>query len=188
MATTKWRLDPTHSELGFKIKHLMISNVSGNFNSFEVEGETQDDDFTRAKFKVKADMNSIYTNNAQRDAHLKNSDFFATDQHPEMVFESVRTEKVDGENFRLYGNLTLKNIQHPAQLNVEYSGITRDPWGGERAGFSVTGKIKRSDWGIRFGLLESGGAMLADEVKIQSEIQLVKQVVEEEKKVKEYVS
>jgi polyisoprenoid-binding protein YceI len=188
MATTKWKLDPTHSELGFKIRHLMISNVSGNFNSFEVEGETQDDDFTKAKFQVKADMNSIHTNNAQRDAHLKNSDFFETDQHPEMIFTSVRTEKVDGENFILYGNLTLKNVQHPVQLNVEYSGITKDPWGGERAGFTVTGKIKRSDWGIKFGIPEIGSAMLADEVKIQSELQLVKQAVTEEKKVKEYAS
>jgi polyisoprenoid-binding protein YceI len=188
MSITKWTLDPTHSELGFKIKHLMISNVSGFFNSFRVEGETQDEDFTTGKIQLKADMNSIHTNNAQRDAHLKNADFFAADQHPEMVFESIRTEKVDGENFRLYGNLTLKNISHPVQLNVEYSGATKDPWGGERAGFTVTGKIKRSDWGINFGLLEAGGAMLADEVKIYSEIQMVKQTVAEEKKLKEYVS
>jgi polyisoprenoid-binding protein YceI len=188
MAITKWKLDPTHSELGFKIKHLMISNVSGFFKSFQVEGETQDEDFSTAKIKVKADMNSIHTNNEQRDAHLKNSDFFAADQHPEMIFESVRIEKADSGNFLLYGNLTLKNIIHPVQLNVEYNGTTKDPWGGERAGFTVKGKIKRSDWGIKFGLQEVGGAMLGDEVKIQSEIQLVKQVVVEEKKLKEYVS
>jgi polyisoprenoid-binding protein YceI len=188
MSITKWTLDPTHSELGFKIKHLMISNVSGYFNSFKVEGETKGEDFSTAKIHLKADMNSIHTNNEQRDAHLKNADFFEADKHPEMEFESTQIEKVDGENFRLSGNLTLKKITHPVQLNVEYSGTTKDPWGGERAGFTVTGKIKRSDWGIKFGLLEAGGAMLADEVKIQSEIQLVKQVVTEEKKVKEYAS
>src|SRR5580765_2353709 len=110
MANTKWILDPTHSELGFKIKHLMISNVSGFFNSFQVEGETKEEDFSTAKIRLKADMNSIHTNNEQRDAHLKNSDFFETDKHPEMIFESGRIEKVDGENFRLYGNLSLKNI------------------------------------------------------------------------------
>jgi polyisoprenoid-binding protein YceI len=187
MAITKWILDPTHSELGFKIKHLMISNVSGSFNSFQVEGETQGEDFSTAKILLKADMNSIHTNNEQRDAHLKNSDFFAADQHPEMKFESLRIEKVDGENFRLFGNLTLKNTVHPVQLNVEFNGTTKDPWGGERAGFTITGKIKRSDWGINFGLLEAGGAMLSDEVKIQSDIQLVKQNVTEEKKVKELV-
>jgi polyisoprenoid-binding protein YceI len=91
-----------------------------------------------------------------------------------MVFESTRIEKVVGEDFRLYGNLTLKNIIRPVQLYVEYNGITKDPWGGERAGFTVTGKIKRSDWGIRFGLLETGGATLADEVAIHGEIQLVR--------------
>jgi len=188
MANTKWVLDPTHSELGFKIKHLMISNVSGFFNSFQVEGETKEEDFSTAKIRLKADMNSIHTNNEQRDAHLRNSDFFETDKHPEMIFESGRIEKADDGNFRLYGNLSLKNISRPVQLNVEYSGTTRDPWGGERAGFTVTGKIKRSDWGINFGLLEAGGAMLGDEVKIHSEIQLVKQTVAKKEEVKEYVS
>jgi polyisoprenoid-binding protein YceI len=188
MAITKWKLDPTHSELGFKIRHLMISNVSGFFNSFQIEGETQNDDFSTAKIQLKADMNSIHTNNEQRDAHLKNADFFETDKHPEMLFESGRIEKADGDNYRLYGNLTLKKTTHPVQLNVEYSGTTKDPWGGERAGFTVTGKIKRSDWDINFGLMEGGGAMLGDEVKIHSEIQLVKQPVAEEKKQKVYVS
>jgi polyisoprenoid-binding protein YceI len=176
MAKTKWLLDPTHSELGFKIKHLMITNVSGFFTSFQVEGETDNDDFSTAKIQLKADMNSIDTNNEQRDAHLRNSDFFAADKHPEMVFESTGVEKVDSENFHLYGNLTLKNITNPVKLDVEYSGITKDPWGGERVGFVVTGKIKRSQWGVNFnGVLETGGAMLGEEVKIQSEIQLVKQ-------------
>jgi polyisoprenoid-binding protein YceI len=188
MAITKWKLDPTHSELGFKIKHLMISNVSGFFNSFQVEGETKNEDFSTAKIQMKADMNSIHTNNEQRDAHLRNADFFETDKHPELLFESDRIEKTDGDNYHLYGNLTLKKITRPVQLNVEFSGTTKDPWGGERAGFTVTGKIKRSDWGINFGLLEAGGAMLSDEVKIHSEIQLVKQAVAEEIKQKEYVS
>jgi len=182
MAKTKWVLDPTHSELGFKIKHLMITNVSGFFNSFQVQvaGDTENDDFTRAKIRLKADMNSIYTKNEQRDAHLRNSDFFEADKHPEMIFESTRTEQVDQENFRLFGNLTLKNITRPVQLNVEYSGITKDPWGGERAGFTVTGKIKRSEWGVSFnGVLETGGAILGEEVKILSEIELVKQPEEE---------
>ncbi len=182
MAITTWKLDPTHSELGFKIKHLLISNVSGSFNSFDIAGETQDDDFSTAKIHLKADMNSIHTNNAQRDAHLRNSDFFAADLHPEMVFESTTIEKIDDENFCLNGNLTLKNTTHPVQLHVENGGITKDPWGGERAGFTITGKIKRSDWGINFGLLEGGGTMLGDEVKLQSEIQLVKKPVDDTKK------
>jgi polyisoprenoid-binding protein YceI len=178
MSKTKWVLDPTHSELGFKIKHLMITNVSGFFNSFQMDvaGDTDDNDFSKAKIRLQADMNSIHTNNEQRDAHLRNSDFFEADKHPEMIFESTKTEQVDKENFHLYGNLTLKNITRPVQLNVEYSGITKDPWGGERAGFTVTGKIKRSEWGVNFnGVLETGGAILGEEVKIHSEIELVKQ-------------
>lgn len=183
MAKTKWVLDPTHSELGFKIKHLMISNVTGFFNKFQVEGETENDDFSTARIHLTADMNSIDTHNAQRDAHLRNGDFFAADKHPEMVFESTGVERVDGENFHLLGNLTLKDVTKPVQLDVEFNGITKDPWGGERAGFVVSGKIKRSQWGVNFnGILETGGAMLGEEVKIQSEIQLVKQTVPAAKK------
>jgi polyisoprenoid-binding protein YceI len=181
MSKTKWVLDPTHSELGFKIKHLMITNVSGFFNSFQVQvaGDTDDGDFSKAKIRLQADMNSIHTKNEQRDAHLRNSDFFETDKHPELIFESTKTEQIDSENFKLYGNLTLKSITRPVQLNVEYSGITKDPWGGERAGFTVTGKIKRSEWGVNFnGVLETGGAILGEEVKIHSEIELVKQTEE----------
>jgi len=188
MAIVKWKLDPTHSELGFKVRHLMISNVSGYISNFEVEGETREEDFSTAKIRLKADMNSIHTNNDQRDAHLRNSDFFETDKYPELVFESSKVEKLDDENFILSGNLAIKNIVHPVQLKLEFSGIAKDPWGGERAGFTVSGKIKRSDWGINFGLLETGGAMLGDEVKIQSEIQMVKQLVAENKLAKELVN
>ena len=118
MSKTKWVLDPTHSELGFKIKHLMITNVSGFISNFQVAGETENDDFSTAKITLKADMNSIHTNNEQRDAHLRNSDFFESDKHPEMIFESTKTEQIDSENFQLFGNLTLKRITHPEKLNV----------------------------------------------------------------------
>jgi polyisoprenoid-binding protein YceI len=175
MATIKWELDPTHSELGFKIKHLMITNVSGLFKKFDVKVETQNDDFTTAQITARADMSSIHTNNEQRDAHLRTSDFFEADTHPELVFQSTRVEKVDDETFYLYGDLTMKGVTKPVKLSVAYSGLTKDPWGGERVGFVVTGKIKRGDWGINFnGVLETGGVMLGEEVKLNSEIQLVK--------------
>ena len=178
MAKTKWSLDLKHSELGFKIKHLMITNVSGFFKNFEISAETDNEDFNTAKIHLKADMKSISTNNEQRDAHLLNSDFFSVDEHPEMLFDSTRVEKLDDEHFDIHGNLTLKSETHPVVLHVEYSGITKDPWGGVRAGFTVTGKIKRSQWGVNFnGVLETGGAMLGEEVKINSEIQLVKEVL-----------
>ena len=177
MTQTKWILDSTHSELGFKIKHLMISNVSGSFKNFEVVVETEDEnDFSTAKVNLKADMSSITTNNEQRDAHLQGSDFFSVDKHPEMEFNSTEVEMVDEENFKLHGELTLRGITHPVTLNVEFSKVTRDPWGGERAGFIVTGKINRSKWGVNFNsVMETGGLGLGEEVKIYSDLQVVKQ-------------
>jgi len=176
MTTTKWILDPTHSELGFKIKHLMISNVSGTFTDFRAE--MGGDDFESAQIHVQVNMASIGTNNLQRDEHLRTSDFFDVKKYPEMLFESTGVKKIDQENYNVYGNLTMKGITKPVQLNVEYSGVTKDPWGGERAGFTVTGKIKRSEWGVNFNaLLETGGVALSDEVKIHGELQLVKQAV-----------
>lgn len=179
MATTKWVLDPTHSELGFKIKHLMISNVSGTFKNFEAEVETEGTDFSSSRIRLSADMTSISTNNAQRDAHLQNSDFFEVEKYPELKFESTRMERIDSDTYTLHGNLTLKGVTKPVKLNVEYNGLTKDPWGGERAGFLVTGKIRRADWGVTFNAaLETGGVALGEEVKLNSEIQVVKQVAE----------
>jgi len=176
MATTKWLLDPLHSELQFKIRHLMISNVSGTLTSFKGEVETEEEDFSTAKINLVADMHSISTNNEQRDAHLRNSDFFEVEKYPELKFESTKLVTEDSDAFTLYGELTLKGVTKPVKLNVEFNGTTRDPWGGERSGFVVTGKIKRSDWGVNFNqALETGGVMLGDEVRITSEIELVKQ-------------
>jgi polyisoprenoid-binding protein YceI len=176
MAHAKWSLDPTHSTLGFKVKHLMITNVSGSFKNFNGEVETRGTDFSTAFIKLKADVGSIDTNNPQRDGHLRSSDFFEAEKFPEMIFESTKIEKVDEENYHVFGNLTMKGVTKPIRLNVEYSGVTKDPWGGERAGFVITGKINRTDWGISFNtVLETGNLMLAEEVKINSEIQLVKQ-------------
>jgi polyisoprenoid-binding protein YceI len=176
MATTKWVLDPTHSELGFKIKHLMITNVSGAFTAFNIEVETKNEDFSTARIELTADMASISTNNEQRDAHLRNSDFFETDKYPQLAFRSAKVEKLDSETFNVYGDLTMKGVTKPVKLKVEFSGLAKDPWGNEKAGFVVTGKINRSDWGINFnGVLETGGLMLGEEVKLSAEIQLVKQ-------------
>ena len=178
MTTTKWILDPTHSELGFKIKHLMISNVSGKFDQFEAEVETENEDFATAQIRATIKTASVNTSNLQRDEHLRNSDFFEVENHPDILFTSQKVEKIDNDNFVLHGNLTLKGITKQVKLQVEYSGFTKDPWGGERAGFVVTGKINRNDFGLSFNAaLETGGVVLGDEVKIHSEIQLVKQAV-----------
>jgi polyisoprenoid-binding protein YceI len=178
METTKWVLDPTHSNLGFKIKHLMISNVSGSFKNFKAEVETNETDFSTAQINLTAEMESISTNNEQRDAHLRNADFFEVEKHPELKFRSTKVEKTDSDTFALYGELTLKGITKPVKLHVEYNGTVKDPWGGERAGFVITGKINRCDWGINFnGVLETGGVVLSEEVRIIGEIELVKQAV-----------
>ena len=178
MAKTKWAVDPTHSELGFKIKHLMISNVSGALKDFEAEVEMDEADFSSAQINLTAAMASITTNNEQRDGHLLTSDFFEVEKYPELKFTSTKIEKLDDDSFSLYGQLTLKGITKPVKLNVEYNGLTKDPWGGERTGFLITGKINRSEWGVNFnGVLETGGVVLSEEVRINSEIQLVKQAV-----------
>ncbi len=176
MSTTKWVLDPTHSELGFKIKHLMITNVSGAFNRFDVQTETSSDDFSQALVEANVEVASINTNNSQRDEHLRNADFFAADAHPYISFKSTKVEKVDNETFHLYGDLTIKETTKPVKLAVEHSGIAKDPWGNVKAGFTINGKINRKDWGINYNAaLETGGVMLGEEVKINGEIQLVKQ-------------
>ena len=180
MATTKWVLDPTHSELGFKIKHLMISTVTGQFNQFSATVETEDDDFSTAKVRFQADVNSISTNNEQRDMHLKAGDFFDAEKYPSVIFEGERMEKTSEDEFKLYGIITVRGVSRKLVLNVEFGGITQDPWGNTRTGFSVTGKINRMDFGISFGTVsETGGLLLSDEVKINANVQFVKQAVAE---------
>jgi polyisoprenoid-binding protein YceI len=178
MSTTKWVIDPTHSEIGFKIKHLMITNVSGKFDAFEAEVQAEGEDFATAQIEARIKTSSINTGNLQRDEHLRNSDFFEAEEHPEILFNSTKVEKIDNDNFVLHGNLSLKGTTKPVKLNVEYSGVTKDPWGGQRAGFVITGKINRSEFGLNFNAaLETGGLVLGEEVKINSEVQLVKQAV-----------
>ena len=144
----------------------------------QAEVETHGEDFTTAQISLSADMASISTNNDQRDAHLRNSDFFEVEKYPELKFTSTKVEKIESDTFALFGDLTLKGVTRPIKLNVEFNGVTKDPWGGERAGFVVTGKINRSDWGVNFnGVLETGGVMLSEEVRVFSEVQLVKQAV-----------
>jgi polyisoprenoid-binding protein YceI len=176
MENTTWALDPTHSELQFKIKHLMISTVTGQFNTFSGTVETNSDDFTTAKVHFQADINSISTNNVQRDEHLKAGDFFSAEIYPHLEFEGDRMEKVNGDEYKLYGTLTIKGVSKKLVLDVEFGGITKDPWGNMRTGFSVTGKLNRQDFGISFGAVsETGGLLLGDDVKISANVQFVKQ-------------
>ncbi|MCK9291848.1 MAG: YceI family protein [Bacteroidales bacterium] len=174
MSTTKWITDPAHSDLNFRVKHLMISNVKGSFNSFQafIEG----DDFTTAPVRVEIDATSVTTNNTDRDAHLNSADFFDTAQFPKLIFEGKSVQKIDEENYKLTGLLTIKNISKEVVLNVEYGGLNKDPWGVEKMAFTVEGRINRKDWELNWNAaLETGGVLVSDEVRISADVQFVKQ-------------
>ena len=177
---TKWALDATHSEVQFKIRHLMISTVTGQLNKFQADVETEEDeDFTTAKVSFSADINSISTNNEQRDAHLRSADFFDAEHYPRLKFETEKIEKENDENYKIYGFITIRGVSKKITLKAEFGGVIRDPWGNSRAGFSLAGKLNRSDFGLSFGLIsDAGGVGLADEVKILVNVQLIKQVEE----------
>lgn len=166
---TKWNLDTTHSEITFKVRHMMISNVKGAFNTFTAEVEAEDDTFKNAKVSATIQTDSIDTNNADRDTHLKSADFFNVEQNPTITFESASLAD------DVTGHLTINGITKPVQLEVEFGGTNQDPWGNTKAGFTFEGKIKRSDFGLNWNAaLETGGVLVSDEVKIAGELQFVK--------------
>ena len=176
MATTKWALDPTHSEVNFKIRHMMVSNVSGHFKNFSATVETEGEDLSTAKVNFTAEVSSISTNNEQRDGHLKTGDFFDAENHPQITFEGGQMEKVDGEHYKVHGNLTMRGVSKPITLHVAFGGIMKDPWGNDRAGFEVSTKVNRKDFGISFGMVsETGGVMLGEEVSINANTEFVKE-------------
>lgn len=175
-AKTKWVVDPTHSEILFKVKHLMITNVKGEFRKFNAEVFSNGNSFSDAEIKVNIDAASIFTNNDDRDAHLKSADFFDVENHKELTFSGTGLKKVDDETYKLTGLLTIKGISNEVSLDVEFGGINKDPWGNEKAGFSVSGKFNRKDWGLNWNAaLETGGVLVSDEVRLNAEVQLVKQ-------------
>jgi polyisoprenoid-binding protein YceI len=176
LATTKWNLDPIHSEIGFKVKHMMITNVSGSFGKFDAHVETEGDDFSTAKIEFTGDLNTLSTGNTDRDNHLKSGDFFDTTQFPELKFASTKLEKKDEADFVLSGDLIIRGVKKPVKLDVEFGGIGKDPWGNEKAGFTITGKINRTDFNLNWNAaLETGGVLVSEEVKLYAEIELVKQ-------------
>jgi len=171
MATTKWVLDPMHSEVQFKVKHLVISTVTGSFKTFEGSMETEGDDFTTAQVNFSLDVDSIDTNQAQRDGHLKAGDFFDVENHPKITFQST---SFDGSELK--GNLTIKGITKPVTLDAEHGGTAVDFYGNTKAGFEVTGKINRKDFGLTWdGVTEAGSIVLGDDIKLIINVQFAKQ-------------
>jgi polyisoprenoid-binding protein YceI len=175
--TTKWVLDPTNSEVLFKVRHMMISYVTGHIKNFSAEVESKGEDFTTAKVFFTAEMDSLTTNNEQRDNHLKSGEFFDIKMHPQMKFESSHIEKIDKYHFKMQGNLTIRGKMKPVVLNVEFGGSIKDHHGNARVGFTVDGTVNRKDFGMNFSATtETGGLVVSDEVKIICNVEFTKQL------------
>lgn len=175
---TKWSIDPAHSEIGFRVKHLMFSNVRGNFKEFDSRIYINGDDFRSAEIDVSINPASVDTGIEQRDNHLRSADFFDAEQFKEIRFTASMLVAADREGHsELYGELTMKGIKKQIKLDVEFGGFIKDPWGSEKALFSIDGKINRKDWGLNYNtVLETGGVLVSEDVWIHGEVQLIKQV------------
>jgi polyisoprenoid-binding protein YceI len=173
---TKWVLDPAHSEAQFKVKHLVISTVTGTFKKFEGSFETDNDKFENASIHFSIDANSIDTNQEQRDGHLKAPDFFDTEKYPKITFVSTTFKQDKNEHYKLSGNLTVKGITKAVNLNVELGGVAVDPYGNTKAGFEVTGTLNRKDFGLTWGAVtEAGAIVVGEDIKLNFNVQFVKQ-------------
>jgi polyisoprenoid-binding protein YceI len=172
----KWTIDPSHSEVGFKVKHLMITNVKGSFREFSGHISSEGEDFVNPNVEFIAKAASIDTTDEKRDEHLRSADFFDAENFPELRFISTGYERVDTETFNLFGDLTIKNITKPIKLTVVFEGIMKDPYGQIKAGFTIEGKINRKEWDLNWNAaLEAGGILVGDEVRLISEVQMIKE-------------
>ena len=177
MATKNWVIDPTHSEVQFKIKHLMITNVTGSFNLFTATVETENENFSNAKVSFSAEVNSISTGNEQRDGHLKAADFFDAEKYPQIKFVATKFEPVDNDgSYEMYGDFTIRDVTKNIKLSVEFGGVVKDAYGNIKAGFTINGKINRKDFGLTWSAVtEAGGIVLGEDVRLIAEIQLIEQ-------------
>ena len=174
MAT--YKIDPSHSDVMFKVKHLMISTVTGIFKTFDATLEVDENDLTKATASFEADIDSVDTKNADRDAHLKSDDFFNAEQFPKMTFKSTSIEKVSDEEYTVKGDLTIRDVTKPVSLKVDFNGDVVDPWGMERKGFEINGKINRKDFGLKWSAVtEAGGLVVADDVRLVLNVEMIKQ-------------
>ncbi len=170
-----WTIDPAHSEVQFKVKHLVISTVTGDFKSFTGNLEANGEEFEGAKISFEADVNSIETGVEQRDQHLKSDDFFNAEKFPKLTFTGTSLSKKSDSSYQLIGDLTIRNITKTITLAVEFGGTMVDPYGNTKAGFEVQGKINRKEFGLQWNAVtEAGGVVVADEVKLIANIQFQK--------------
>ena len=178
MAKTLWELDPAHSEMVFKVKHLMITTVTGHFRKFTVEALTEGNDFSNATgIAFSADVNSIDTNNKQRDEHLRSAEFFDAENNGLIKFTGI-DYKTDGDEAILTGILEIRGVANNVKVNVDFGGIAVDGYGQTKAGFTIHGKISRKEFGLTWGAVtEAGKVVVGDEVRFHGEIQLIKQIL-----------
>ncbi|MCC5933751.1 MAG: YceI family protein [Balneolales bacterium] len=177
MAATTWNIDPTHSEVKFKVKHLVISTVTGSFNTFagNIEAEGDGTSFENAKASFTADTDSIFTNNADRDAHLKSDDFFNTEAFPKLSFESTKFEHTGDGEYKVTGNMTIRDITKEIVLDAVHGGTVGDPYGNTKAGFEISGTINRKEFGLKWSAItEAGSVVVGDKVKLELNVQFVK--------------
>lgn len=175
LATTKWAIDPAHTEVQFKVKHLVIATVSGSFKTFAGTVETEEEDFNNAKIDFTIEAGSIDTGNSDRDNHLKSDDFFAVDKHPSIAFSNGVLKKTSGNDYKLTGQLSLRGVSKEITLDVEYGGSVVDPWGNTKVGFEINGKINRKDFGLTWNApIEAGGVVVSEEVKLHINAELAK--------------
>ena len=171
-----WKIDPAHSEINFTVRHMMISNVRGRFERFDGVVNFDEANPANTTVDVTIEAGSISTREPQRDGHLRSPDFLSADQYPHLTFKSTRVEVLDPQHARLHGDLTIREVTRPVVLQVEYSGTSKSPWGATSAGFTASTKISRKDWDLTWNVaLETGGWLVGDEIKIDLEMEIVKQ-------------
>ncbi|MEP6647832.1 MAG: YceI family protein [Saprospiraceae bacterium] len=177
---TKWNIDPVHSEIGFKVRHLMITNVKGYFKEYEASIYTTGDDFMSSEIDFWMSSASVDTGSPDRDKHIKSADFLDVENYPQINFSGNTYEQVDGDgSYELYGDLTIKGVTKRIKLDVEFGGVMRDPWGNVKAGITVNGKINRKDWNLNWNAaLETGGVLVSEDVTVSCDIQLIKSAEE----------
>jgi polyisoprenoid-binding protein YceI len=178
MSITKWVIDPTHSEIGFKIKH-MFTNVHGRFKTFEGSAEFDENGENLSNINFTAEVSSIKTGNSDRDGHLQGPDFFDIEKNPQISFQGhqfVKSEDTQSNNYQIYGSLTMHGITNPLVLSATFNGVMNDPWSNRKAGFSILGEMNRKDWGLTWNsVLDTGNLLVGEAIELNIEVQLVKQ-------------
>lgn len=175
-AQTTWSIDKSHSKIGFSVTHMIITETEGQFDNFDISVESKsDNNFEDAKINFSADVNSINTDNEKRDQHLKSDDFFNAEKFPKMTFIGKSFKKVSEKNYKLVGDLTIRDVTKSVTLDVKYNGTVKDPWGNKKAGFKISGVINRFDYGLKWNAaLETGGLVVSEDVTININLELNK--------------